>query len=144
MRKNDIVDIVRYTFSIFMFITMIRKLFFPIYKVDYIESVTILNPSMEIISIYLWYFIILCELLFIIGLYNDTTFNISIFIGILLISIGIIISILGIILNFESNCGCGLFGDVPQLLLTQKLILLFLLGFLYKNKKSLFNEKKPV
>jgi len=57
---------------------------------------------------------------------------------------GTALSVYFIIFKLTTDCGCGLLGDSEYLLLAQKLLILLLLGFLYKNERLVFCAQRQL
>lgn len=143
LNKNSI-SILRYVISILFFYFTIHKILVlyqngiePFEK--YVQQIGFPRFSSYYIIIALFIEIILA-----IGVWFQKSFILAIISGAILLFAGIILSVISLIYRFNSDCGCGLLGQNEYGILAQKLILLFILGFLYKNKKLLFIEKEPV
>ena len=53
---------------------------------------------------------------------------------------GVIISVAFIMFKLNAECGCGLLGDSEWGLLIQKLLIIIILGVLYKSKNRIFTN----
>jgi len=129
---------VRVFISIMLFFTAIRKLY-GYYNGNVSISLPLdfyLGIDLKIILIS----IIFIEILIVIMLYKKTFFIFGISILYLLLSVGIIISILSIYLDSISNCGCGLLGNNPHIYLLQKSILVISTLYIHLKRKELFYE----
>jgi hypothetical protein len=144
--KKDFIEIARQVFAGVLFISIVQKIINPIHYENFsdfiILLINILIDKDYSSPIILFVFIIVLEGLIILGLFHQRFFQSATTLGIILISFGVMASGLSFYYDLKSSCGCGLFGDIPLLLLAQKLFLLFLLVFLHKNRKLLFNSKQ--
>jgi len=134
--------IARYTFSGIIIVTIIQKIFDPNQfenLANFVSLISILLFESILLDIsFIFYGIILIEFAIIFSLYSEIHFKTSIQCGILLLLSGATASLVPIYYGLQSNCGCGLFGENPYLLLFQKLFLLGLLIFIWKNKHYYF------
>lgn len=137
LNKNSI-SILRYVISILFFYFTIHKILVlyqngiePFEK--YVQKIGLPRFSSYYIIIALFIEIILA-----ISIWFQKSFILAIISGAILLFAGIIYSVISLMYRFNSDCGCGLLGQNEYGILVQKLILLFLLSILYKNKELLF------
>jgi hypothetical protein len=128
--------IIRNVFAGFLFITIVQKL---------IDKKQFENLSLTISQFFygfnyfgkletiVFYSIIIIEIFIIISLYFSFLYKWSLRIALFLLLLGSITSILSIYYGFNNTCGCGLFGDNPYLILWQKIVLIIMLLYLWKN-----------
>lgn len=139
--------IARYTFSGIIIVTIIQKLFNPSQfenLTNFASFISILLFEYNLFNFsFIFYAIIIIEFAIILGLYYQHYFKTSILGGILLLISGITASFVSIYYGLHNNCGCGLFGENPYFLLFQKLFLLGLLIFIWKNKHNYFGANTP-
>jgi len=77
------------------------------------------------------------ELFFIVGVWIKSTSRLAIGLLLVLTSFGLMASFYSLYFKLNSDCGCGLFGENEYGLIVQKLVILFLLVLLYKNRERL-------
>lgn len=144
MYNKDWAIIARNVFVGTILITIIQKIINPIHYENFsnfiIFLVNIIANKNYSTPFTLFVFILLIEGFIVIGLFQKSIFRLVTILGIMLIGSGILASGLSYYYGLKSSCGCGLFGDIPQLLLAQKLVLLFLLVFLNKSSQFLFSK----
>ena len=142
MRNLPFAFIVRYIFSGNIIITIIQKIFDP----NQFENLTNLTSFISILLFesilldysFIFYGIIFIEFAILFGIYSQRYFKTAIQCGILLFLAGISASLVSLYYGLQSNCGCGLFGENPYFLLTQKIVLLGLLFMVWKGKNYYF------
>ncbi len=91
------------------------------------------------------YYIIIAlviEIIFAVGIWYNKSFNGSIYLGILLVSSGIIFSIISLSFKFNSDCGCGLLGENEYGFIAQKIVILLSMLYLLRTKALLFESEK--
>lgn len=140
--KKDITFIARYTFSGIIIVTIIQKLFdqqqfenltnFVSFISILLTETVIVNPNI------VFYGIILFEAVIVTGLFSKRYFNLSVCSGALMLIFGVSASIVSLYYGIQNNCGCGLFGENPYFLLTQKIIFLGLLFMVWRGKQYYF------
>jgi len=142
MRNLPFAFIVRYIFSGNIIITIIQKIFDP----NQFENLTNFTSFISILLFesilldysFIFYGIIFIEFAILFGIYSQRYFKTAIQCGILLFLAGISASLVSLYYGLQSNCGCGLFGENPYFLLTQKIVLLGLLFMVWKGKNYYF------
>ena len=77
------------------------------------------------------------EVLFVFGVWFRKTASLAILCAVGLCFCGAILSVYSLIFKINSNCGCGLLGQNEFFILTQKLVLLAGLLWLYRQKSEL-------
>ncbi len=140
MKRKDCLEILRYTFAGVFILTIIRKIFLPEFELNFRKFFTSLTPMLDYQIETIWFGLIVLEVFIIIGVFYRGIFQYSFFPGFILLSIGIVLSIISMVLQIQSNCGCGLLGKNPYLVLFQKLALMTILVILSKNRKLLFAQ----
>ena len=142
MRNLPFAFIVRYILSGNIIITIIQKIFDP----NQFENLTNFTSFISILLFesilldysFIFYGIIFIEFAILFGIYSQRYFKTAIQCGILLFLAGISASLVSLYYGLQSNCGCGLFGENPYFLLTQKIVLLGLLFMVWKGKNYYF------
>lgn len=135
IKKNDFPKIIRYAFSLYIILTTIRKIIYPEFKNYFMNNLLSVFPVFEYELDCLWKLLITIEIIIAIGIYFKFSFNISVLLGFLFLISGLIVSILVLYFQIESNCGCGLLGNNAYLIIAQKIILLLMLEYIRKNRE---------
>ena len=136
--RHNLINLLRWFFSIGFFFLAITK--GSIIATHGLEPYKIITSVAGLPGFASYYGVVavVVEVGFAIGVWYDKTYKTAILLAGLMTSAGIAISIVFIVYKLNSDCGCGLVGDNEYGLLFQKLIILFGLAVLYKNKQRLF------
>ncbi len=139
-RVDFIINVIRWILSIAFFSLAISKtqyLFQSGFDAS-LKLVKLLNAP-EILKYYMLIAIIV-ELFAAIGLWVRSVYRTSILFMLCLTVLGGLLSIYSIVYKLNSDCGCGLLGDNEYGLLLQKVVILFLLGLMYRSRDRLVPE----
>ncbi len=82
------------------------------------------------------------ELFLAISVWSSRAIRSAIVLMIGLSGVGVVLSLYFLVFKLNSDCGCGLLGNNEYGLLLQKLIIISMLTFLFKNREVLFLEAK--
>ncbi len=138
---TEMVKIIRLTFIITLIITIIQKLLDPQQYENLSKLISLMQFSFLgkylLDSEYVYWFLLCWEFIIVLGLSTKSFFIPSLLMGFIMITLGIVSSLFSLYFGLKSNCGCGLFGENPYVILFQKLLLFVFLSILWKYRNQI-------
>ena len=138
---TEMVKIIRLTFIITLIITIVQKLLDPQQYENLSKLISLMQFSFLgkylLDSEYVYWFLLCWEFIIVLGLYTKPFFIPSLLMGFIMITSGIMSSLFSLYFGLKSNCGCGLFGENPYVILFQKLLLFVFLSILWKYRNQI-------
>mgnify|MGYP006883060170 CR=1 FL=1 len=136
--RNRALEVLRWCVSIsFFFMAMTKVTLVVTHGLEPYREVVVLAGLPEVIKYY-GVFAVAIEFYLAIGVWIKQIFHSALILMMMLTVCGTALSIVFIIFKLNMDCGCGLLGDSEYGLLVQKIVILGVLGILYKNETRLF------